>query len=144
MARNLPVENLLPRMWGQLSTTCSNVLQQPNWELLVAVNHNQLRTMASKTVDPIDWSHTPPSWAVPPERLVYSINQCSRNRTCNRSMRGNPLAYAATQGILLLLLLLLLKNIGNARTGEGDWHSISPKTPAPHYQSIEEKKRKGK
>ena len=36
-------------MLGQLSTTCSNVLKQPNGELLVAVNHNQLRTMASET-----------------------------------------------------------------------------------------------
>ena len=68
-------------------------------ELLV-VNHNQLRTMASETVDPIDWSHPPPLWAVPPERHVPSINQCnlSETRTCNRSMRGNHLAYAATQG----------------------------------------------
>ena len=24
--------------------------------ILVAVNHNQLQTMASETVDPIDWS----------------------------------------------------------------------------------------
>ena len=87
-------------MWGQLSTTCSNVLKQPNGELQVAVNHNQLRTMASKTVDPIDWSHPPPSWAVPPERHVHSTNQCniSGTRKCNRSMRGNHLAYAATQG----------------------------------------------
>ena len=45
---------------------------------------------------------------------------------------------------LLLLLLLLLKEIGNARPGEGDLHPISPKTPAPHYQPIEEKKRRGK
>ena len=53
------------------------------------------------TVDPIDWSHPPPSWAVPPERLLHSINQCnlSGNRTCNRSMRGNHLAYAAIQVI---------------------------------------------
>ena len=88
------------RMWGQLSTTCSNVLKYRNGELLVAVNHSQLRTMASETVDPIDWSHSPPLWAVPPERLVHSINQCnlSGNRTCNRSMRGNHLAYAATLG----------------------------------------------
>ena len=42
------------------------------------------------------------------------------------------------------LLLLLLKKIGNARPGEGDCHPISPKTPAPPYQPIEEKKRKGK
>ena len=89
------------RMWGQLPTACSNVLKQPNGELLVAVNHNQLRTMESETVDPIDWSHPPPSWAVPPERHVHSINLCnlSGTRTCNRSMRGNHLAYAATQGI---------------------------------------------
>ena len=93
MARSLPVENLLPQNVGQLSTTFSNVLKQPNGELLVAVNHNQLRTMASETVDPIGWSHPPPSWAVPPERHVHSINQC------NLSMRGNHLAYAATQGI---------------------------------------------
>ena len=60
MARRIPVENLLPQMCGQLSTTCSNVLKQPNGELIVAVNHNQVRTMASETVDPIDWSHSPP------------------------------------------------------------------------------------
>ena len=71
------------RMWGQLSTTCSNVLKQPNGELLVAVNHNQLRTMASETVDPIDWSHPPPSWAVPPERHLNSINQCKPQRGSN-------------------------------------------------------------
>ena len=79
------------RMWGQLSTTCNYVLKQPNVELLFAVNHNQLLTMASETVYPIDWSHPPPSWAVTPERFVHSINQCnlSGTRTCNRSMRDN-------------------------------------------------------
>ena len=101
-------------MWGQLSTICSNVLKQPNGELLVAVNHNQLRTMASETVDPIDWSHPAPSWAVPPERLVHSINQCniSGTRTCNRSMQGNHLAYAATQGInknnIIIIIIIII------------------------------------
>ena len=52
-------------MWGQLSTTCTNLLKQPNGELLVVVDHNQLRTMATEKVDPIDWSLPPPSWAVP-------------------------------------------------------------------------------
>ena len=87
------------RMCGQLSTTCSNV--QPNGEFLVAVNHNQLQTMVSETVDPIDWLHPPPSWAVPHECLMHSINQCnlSGTQTCNHSMRGNHLAYAATQDI---------------------------------------------
>ena len=94
------------RKWGQLSTTSSNVPKQPNGELQVAVSQNQLRTMASETVDPIDWSHPPPSWAVLPERLVHSINQCNlrRNRTCNRNTRGNHLACAATQGIYQGLL----------------------------------------
>ena len=55
------------RMWGQLSTTCSKILKQPNGELLVAVGHNHIHTMASETVYPIDWSHSPPLWAVPPE-----------------------------------------------------------------------------
>ena len=99
------------RMWGELSTTCSNVLKQPNGELLVVVNHNQLRTMASETEDPIYWSHPPPSWAVSPDRLVQSINQCklSGNQTCNRSMRGNHLAYAATQGIKYIKLFCLIR-----------------------------------
>ena len=108
MARSLPVENLLPQKWGRLSTTCSNVLKQPTGELLVAVNHNQLRTMASETVDQSDWSHPPPSWVVPPERHVHSINQCtSAESNVHRSMRGNHLAYAATQGIKISLLVLL-------------------------------------
>ena len=81
------------------------IIEQPNGELIVAVYHNQLRTMASETVGPIDWWHPPPSCAVSPERLVHSINQCSSAtagiRSCNLatfSMRGNHLAYAAIQG----------------------------------------------
>ena len=52
-------------MWSQLSTTCSNVLKQRNGELQVAVNHNQLRIIASETVDPIDWSHHHPHGQYP-------------------------------------------------------------------------------
>ena len=64
------------RIWGQLCT-CRNLLKQPNWKILVAFYQNQLRTMASETVNPIDWSHPQPSWAVLPERLVHSINRCN-------------------------------------------------------------------
>ena len=46
--------------------------------------------------------------------------------------------------ILLLLLLLLLKKVSSARLGESVIHPISPKTPAPQYQPIDRKKRKGK
>ena len=71
MARSLPVENLLPHNVGSIiNYTCSNLLKQPNGELIVAVDHNQLRRMVSETVDPINWSHPPPSWAVPPEHHV--------------------------------------------------------------------------
>ena len=45
---------------------------------------------------------------------------------------------------LLLLLLLLLKKVGSARLRESGIHPISPKTPAPQYQPIGRKKRKGK
>ena len=52
------------RMWGQLSTTCSNALKQPNGELLVAVSHNQLQTIASERQPPClcrnseyEWPH---------------------------------------------------------------------------------------
>ena len=55
----------------------------------------------------------------------------------NTQLASNP-SYRAK------LLLLLFKKIGNARRGEGDCRPISPNTPAPHYQPIEEKKRKGK
>ena len=46
--------------------------------------------------------------------------------------------------LLLLLLLLLLKKVGSARLRESDVNHINTKTPAPQYQPIERKKRKGK
>ena len=46
--------------------------------------------------------------------------------------------------IVLLLLLLLFKKVGSARLRESGIHPISPKTPAPQYQPIDKKKRKGK
>ena len=46
--------------------------------------------------------------------------------------------------IFFIILLLLLKKVGSARLSEGDIHPISPKTPAPQYQPINRKKRKGK
>ena len=60
MAKSLPVENLLPQNVGSIINYLQLLLKQPNGELLVAVNHNQVRTMASETVDPIDCSHPPP------------------------------------------------------------------------------------
>ena len=43
-----------------------------------------------------------------------------------------------------MILLLILKEVGSARLRESDIHPISPKTPAPQYQHVDRKKRKGK
>ena len=45
---------------------------------------------------------------------------------------------------LYCVLLLLLKKVGSARLRVIYVHPISPKTPAPQYQPIDRKKRKGK
>ena len=48
-------------------------------------------------------------------------------------------------GVLIaLLLLLLLKEVDSAGLRESDVHPISPKIPAPQYQPIDRKNRKGK
>ena len=41
-------------------------------------------------------------------------------------------------------LLLLFKKVGSARLGESNIHPISSNTPAPQYQPIGRKKRRGK
>ena len=75
---------------------------------------------------------------------TYGLERGSHPSLTTRD--GELVSHAQVFGKTLVheLLLLLLKKIGNARLGEGDCHPISPKTPAPHYQPIEEKKRKGK
>ena len=42
------------------------------------------------------------------------------------------------------ILLLLFKKVSSASLGESDIHPFRPKTPAPQYQPIDRKKRKGK
>ena len=69
----------------------------------------QLRTMASDTVDPIDWSHSPPSWAVPPERnVLHGINAAYKSQDllhqpglerASTVMPEKRTTCAATQGI---------------------------------------------
>ena len=62
-----PVENLATVV-GQLSTTSSNANEVAHGQLPVAVDHSQLRVMASETVDPIDWPLPLTLYrAVPPE-----------------------------------------------------------------------------
>ena len=59
MAWSPQEENLLPQFVGLIITTCSNAIDIVKWELLVAVDHSQLRTMVSEMVDPIEWPLPP-------------------------------------------------------------------------------------
>ena len=77
MARSLLVEILLPQNVGSIINYLQYCTEAAQWGTPSCSQPQQLRTMASKTVDPIDWSLPPPSWAVPPESLVHSINQCN-------------------------------------------------------------------
>ena len=37
--------------------------------------------MASDTVDPVDWSHPPPSWAVPPAlQVLHGVNAAYKSQ----------------------------------------------------------------
>ena len=59
------------RIWVQLSTTCSTATEVDPLRAPVAVEYSQKRTMASETVDPIDWPlHPTLHSAVPPELHV--------------------------------------------------------------------------
>ena len=76
MARNCQRWIYCHIMWCQLSTSFRNLLKCSNWELIVAVDHKQLRTMASETVDPIDWSPPLPYRGQYPLISMYSTVQC--------------------------------------------------------------------
>ena len=76
MAGSIPVEILdYHRMWGQLSTSCSNLLKQPPCG--TSSSSPPQPATDNGVIDPIDWLHPTPSWAALPERLVHSVNQCS-------------------------------------------------------------------
>ena len=75
------------RMWGQLSTTCSNLLKQPNGELLVSVDRRSAKDYGVRDGRSNWLVAPPPLWVVLPAHLVHSINQCSlgRQSTLQRS-----------------------------------------------------------
>ena len=74
----------------------------------------QLRTMASETVDPIHWSHPTPSWPVPPElHVLHGVNATCKSLDLvhqpglERASTGMPeqrTTGAATQGITYVLM----------------------------------------
>ena len=49
-----------------------------------------------------------------------------------------------TRVVVINMHYYYLKMVVSARPRESDVHPISPKTPAPQYQPIDRKKRKGK
>ena len=54
--------------WGQLlSTTCIDAAEVAYGQLIIAVDHSQLRKMAPETIDSIDWPLPPPftGWGYP-------------------------------------------------------------------------------
>ena len=60
--------------------------------------------MASETVDPIDWSHTPPSCAVPPERhVLHDINAAYKSHDVQQqhASTGVPDQRTAAYAIVL-------------------------------------------
>ena len=85
MAMSLPVENLLPLNVGSIINYLQEYTEAAQWELLVAVDHKEIGTKASETVDPIDRSHPHTHEQYPPESLEHSINRCSLSSTGNRA-----------------------------------------------------------
>ena len=60
-------------------------------ELLVVVDHNQLRTMTPETVYPIDWS---PSCAVPPE--LHVLRGANAGNKSQDLLQQQGLKYTST------------------------------------------------
>ena len=79
-------------------------------ELIVAVDYNQLRTMASEAVDPIDWLHLLPYTGQFPLSSTYCTVQCGlqiTRLTATSEDRSNArpaqrTACAETQGMKIV------------------------------------------
>ena len=55
MGRSAPVENLLTVCGVNYELLAVMQMKQPNGQLIIAVDYSQQLTIASETVDPIDW-----------------------------------------------------------------------------------------
>ena len=99
------MENLLPQNVGSIINYLQLFTKIAHWELLDAVDHNQLQTTASETVDPIDWSHPHPTQGAVPLSPTYCTVQfalqvtrlaaLSEPRTCDlRNTRPTWVACA--------------------------------------------------
>ena len=94
MAKSLPEENLLPLFIGPIISYLILVmlLNKLNVKLLVSVDHCQQRTMASETIDLIDWPM--------PLTLYRGSTVCAPLPGIEHStflIPDNRLTYAATE-----------------------------------------------
>ena len=92
--------------------------------------------MASETVDLIDWSHPPPSWAVPHELQVlhgvnaaYKLQDLLQQPGLEQSSTSMPVrrtACVATQGfgkrLKMIFSVLFAQNVENKKEQKGYAH----------------------
>ena len=100
-------------------------LKLPNWQLPVAVDHNQLRTMALETVDSIDWQFPLPFKGQCPhlhgenERYKSRVQSAGFDPVAFR-IPGHRIAYMrplrvsqTSQMMLLFVIIIHLNRISN-------------------------------
>ena len=100
----------------------------PNGELLVAVNNNQQRTMASEKVDTIDWPHPPPYNRAVPLSSTYCTLQCGlgcKSQDCctewaanvrPSGCQTNALPMSHSQFIFKFIIIDITKNFNISGT----------------------------
>ena len=104
--------------------------------------------MASETVDPTDWSHHPPSWAVPPElHLLHDVNAAYKSGDLlhqpglERASTGMPDQHttcAATQGMVYSMISPPVKKLAplSTRSSSLMWVSAAEHHTAELYSKI--------
>ena len=73
----------------------------------------------------------------------YSID-VKKVKVKSSMARSLPVENLLPHNVGSIIIIIIKKKVGSARLRESDIHPISPKTPAPQYQPIDRKKRKGK
>ena len=84
-------------------------------------------------------------WALTPIIFQYGVLQRSRltqKRSCV-DRRVSLVEYAKEESWEWIIIIIIKKG-RQCKAESDDVHPISPKTPAPQYQPIDRKKRKGK
>ena len=80
------MENLVRENAWSIINWCSNATEKKNGELPIEVDHSQLRTMTSQTVDPIDWPLPLPYTEQYPLSSTYcTVEMQATNRKACRS-----------------------------------------------------------